>query len=789
MTEDRRVRPLLLAGLLVVLLAPAELVQAQALRFVVPRVFPIGGNPADVVAAHLDGDDHLDLVVTNYDQASISVLRGDGTGDFSPLDDQPASIAPTQMACADFDGDEVLDLVISETESDAVHFHRGRGDASFENPVTVRSAHDPAGVVAAFMNDDAILDVVVSQASEAGGGVDILLGNGDGSFEFDEKRGRRLSGESHGIGVGDFDGDGNLDVAATTLNTGADDAVGILLGDGAGGLGRVTSFVTGSGPYALAVGDLDGDDRLDVLVADGDDGTLSFMKGDGAGMLERAGVTPVGIAPATLDLFDVDGNELADAVTANTISGDASVVPGRGAAGFGRPRHFAAPLRPFAATAGDFDEDGRLDIVVVSQSDRGSAAYVLLQHDDGFEAIESVAPEVRSPRVASGDVDGDGRPDLVVGDQGTGRAMVLPSLGRRGFGAPIAVVNGFDGGPMTLADVDGDGRLDLIASTRAPSVSVAFGLPSGGFSTPMATELPGTSIGLEVGDFDRDGHLDVASVSTMPAAVTVLFAGAGRAFSATRTIEIEGSPSRLAAGDFDVDGATDLAVGNGTRAELTLLLTRPGRTFETSVPDFLVASAFIASGDFDADGADDLVATGGLNAMIRVLLNDGRGNFTDGPSVSAGGFVSAIALRDLTGDSLPDVMVTLQNASTVGVAVNSDGESLASPVELTVGFHPSGAFGADFDADGRYDLAVHGDGTWVVTNAGEAAAPRGDGNGDGNRTAADVVALFAELNDGRRQPAERARAGTFASSIGLDANGDGIVDPLDAPVLVRRLFS
>jgi hypothetical protein len=174
--------------------------------------------------------------------------------------------------------------------------------------------------------------------------------------------------------------------------------------------------------------------------------------------------------------------------------------------------------------------------------------------------------------------------------------------------------------------------------------------------------------------------------------------------------------------------------------------------------------------------------------MIRVLLNDGHGVFREGPSVFAGGFVSAIALRDLTGDSRPDVMVTLQNASSVAVVVNQDGESLGSPTELTVGFHPSGTFGADFDGDGRYDLAVHGDGTWVITNLGNAAAERGDGNGDGSRTAADVVALYAELNDSRRQPAENAAAGSVASSVGLDANGDGTVDVLDAPVLVRGLF-
>jgi hypothetical protein len=71
-------------------------------------------------------------------------------------------------------------------------------------------------------------------------------------------------------------------------------------------------------------------------------------------------------------------------------------VPGRGAAGFGRARHFAAPLRPYAATAGDCDESGLLDLIVAGQNSSGdSAVFVMLQRERGFEAIESVSPEAQ----------------------------------------------------------------------------------------------------------------------------------------------------------------------------------------------------------------------------------------------------------------------------------------------------------------------------------------------------------------------------------------------------------
>jgi hypothetical protein len=210
--------------------------------------------------------------------------------------------------------------------------------------------------------------------------------------------------------------------------------------------------------------------------------------------------------------------------------------------------------------------------------------------------------------------------------------------------------------------------------------------------------------------------------------------------------------------------------------------------FEIVVPDIAVAAAFVAAGDLDADGDDDLAATGGVNSSIQILRNDGGGTFAKGQTLSAGGFASSLSLRDLTGDSLPDVIVTLQTTATLEVAVNQGNLSLASPIPYLVGVRPSATIGVDFDADGRYDIATEGDGSWVITNASDLRIPRGDGNGDGGRSAADAVAIMRELGEKRRQTAERVTAGAVTSAVGLDANGDGYVDSFDVAVLLRRLF-
>ena len=78
---------------------------------------------------------------------------------------------------------------------------------------------------------------------------------------------------------------------------------------------------------------------------------------------------------------------------------------------------------------------------------------------------------------------------------------------------------------------------------------------------------------------------------------------------------------------------------------------------------------------------------------------------------------------------------------------------------------------------------------WVITNASDLRILRGDGNGDGRRSAADAVALMRELGEQRRQTAERVTSGTVISSVGLDANGDGYVDSFDVAILLRRIFA
>src|SRR6185295_19908601 len=104
--------------------------------------------------------------------------------------------SPTQIAIGDLNNDTKVDLAISETESDTVTTVLGNGDGTFKEPVHQPCGHDSQGVATAFMDADDKLDLVVSLSAEGGGHVDVLHGNGDGTFVYDADGGRNLSAGS-----------------------------------------------------------------------------------------------------------------------------------------------------------------------------------------------------------------------------------------------------------------------------------------------------------------------------------------------------------------------------------------------------------------------------------------------------------------------------------------------------------------------------------------------------------------------------------------------------------------
>jgi hypothetical protein len=327
--------------------------------------------------------------------------------------------------------------------------------------------------------------------------------------------------------VGDFNDDGHVDLAIANDDDGS---VSVLLGSGSGTFDVGANLPGGDGPAAIAAADLNGDGRLDIVVAhsgvtdsgSGPDDIVVFLaQGDGT---FRRLTRPAGVNPQAIALGDFNGDQKPDLATAN--DGDhVSVFVGKGDGTFADPVNSPTGA-PFSSgiSVADFNGDGKLDLTTAnSLVGRGRSARsvsVLLGRGDGtFDAplVSTVGgAQPISPMV--GDLNGDGAPDVATpnGDPST-EVSVLLGLGDGHLGPSIEYQTGADPHSLVLADLDWDGHLDIATWNDGVGggpvnrgVSVLFGKGDGTFEPSVNFALANEAgVVRAAADLDGDGKLDL----------------------------------------------------------------------------------------------------------------------------------------------------------------------------------------------------------------------------------------------------------------------------------------
>jgi hypothetical protein len=334
------------------------------------------------VTGDLNGDGKADLAVAVGGTSALSVLLGDGRGGFSPAPGSPLPVgsAPHLVEIGDLDRDGDPDLVATGHDSHGVFVWLGDGTGRFR--------------------------------SAAGSPYPALAGG---------------KPHNHGLALGDLDRDGDLDVATTDDEA---HAVAVLLGDGRGGFRPAprSPIRVGRQPYPPALGDLNGDGRLDVVTPDVESGTLSVLLGDGGGGFGAASGSPIRVTtrPYSVALGDLDGDGRLDAVATHDDCSLVTILLGDGRGGFRAAA--GSPLdvgrRAWKAVIHDLDRDGRSDVVL------GAGDGVIVMLGDGRGGLAS-APGSPLPAgrgawsVAVGDLDGDGQADVATADVESGTLSVL----------------------------------------------------------------------------------------------------------------------------------------------------------------------------------------------------------------------------------------------------------------------------------------------------------------------------------------------------------------------------
>ena len=542
-------------------------VSAKSVDFGTASDLTTGTGATSVVLGDFNGDGRLDLAVANPGSNTVSVLLdtttpGATTATFTPKTDLTAGAAPSGVATADFNGDGRPDLAVTNLN---------------------------ANTVSIFLNTTAPGATTPSFAPK----VDFATG---------------LS--PRGITIADVNGDGRPDLA---IANSAADSVSILLDSTAPGATTPTftpqvAFGTGATPIIVALGDLNGDGKPDLAVADNSTNTVSVLfdatvTGSMTAVFSAKTDFTVGTTVVSVAIADVNGDGRPDLATANDSSSTVSILlnttaPGSATPSFAANTDFPTGPNPLAVAFGDFDGDGRPDLAVADLTSPNKISILLNSTAPGsttasFTAKTDFVAGTNPIGIAIGDVNGDGKPDLAVANEGSNNVSVL--LDATAFSRPIAfgtrtdVAAGGGASAVQVADVNGDGLLDVaVANTADNTVSIFVGTTAPGASTPSfasRVDFPtaATPVSRVIADFNGDGKPDLATASdgtsnvisvlldtTAPGATTPTF-------TAKQDFATGVQPTSLHAIDLDGDGRLDLVVVDTQDNTVSILLNTTPR--------------------------------------------------------------------------------------------------------------------------------------------------------------------------------------------------------------------
>ena len=594
--------------------------------------------PVAVIAGDFNKDGKLDLATANQHDNDVSILLGNGDGSFQLAVSYSVGTSPSSVTEGDFNRDGNLDLAATNHDSNNVSILLGNGDGSFQAAVNYSTGTGPASVATGDFNQDGKLDLLI--ANQAENTVSLLRGNGDGTFRPTVKLQTGGKKNPQSIAVGDFNNDGKQDFAVANYT--GEGTVSVLLGSGNGSFNTAVNYLpAGIGPVAVAVGDANGDHKLDLITTDEKSQTLSVMLGfgDGTFAAETNYLTPgVSVAMASGD-FNLDGNP--DLVVTNQNSQNVSVLLGKNDGTFKNAANYPAGVGPYFVTVADFNRDGKPDLAVsdFGRGNKGHTVGILLGNGDGtFQAPVPYQTDVFPRYTAVADFNGDGNLDLAItANQGlsTGDFVdILLGNGDGTFQPRMKYLGGRYLGGVAAGDFEGDGKVDLaVVDTEitSQSVDILRGNGDGTFQAPVPYRFDGQAYGpIVVADFNHDGKLDLAvtvqdTLLSFPDYVAVLLGNGDGTFQEPSSRYPTGgvNASDLVFGDFNGDGNLDFAVPTTQTKTVSILLGNGDGTFQAPSDYSAGFSPFgLAVGDFNHDGLPDIGFTQYLG-QVNIMLNTG----------------------------------------------------------------------------------------------------------------------------------------------------------------------
>jgi len=528
----------------------------------------VGNGASSIAVGDFNGDLNQDLAVANLHSNTLSLLFGDGSGGFGPYSTVvvgPIWAGPASVTAGDFNQDGWSDLASSNVAG-TVSVLLGEGMGDFSWPVVYAAGYAPWVIDTADINGDSKPDLVV--ANREADTVLIYLGDGAGAF-LPMTAGYGVGRAPTSLVVTDLNGDGAADVATANGDYENDTPgdVSILLGDGSGGFpGAARSYRTGWGSSALAIGDLNGDRNPDLVAANPGTKDVSVLLGAGGGMFQPTVNYPVNGYVHDVEIGDFDNDGDADLAAANySDAGMVAVLLNVGDGTFGPATYYVSIQFPDSLAVEDFNEDGNKDLFVLSWD---GAAAILLGNGNGGFTLGGIygTGGYGGAAVAAADFNADGNADVVVANHSTSNVSIGLGNGSGGFASAALYPAGPGPHAIAVGDFNGDGKEDLVVGNSMPNetppglVTILLGNGTGAFGAPVSYLTGDMTASVAVADFNGDGRQDVAAGNFSSHGVSILSGVGSGALLPAVNLTVGAAPSSLVVGDFDADGKSDLAV-------------------------------------------------------------------------------------------------------------------------------------------------------------------------------------------------------------------------------------
>ncbi len=651
---------------------------------------------------------------------------------------------PIDLDVGDVDGDLLDDVVVVNYEDSTLMVMKNNGDKTFTKSRTFEVGQAPIRIELVHLNKDDHIDALV--LSEDSRDLRVMINDHIGGFM---KRGEPfgLPTLPSDLQIIDIEGDGDMDVIISTIN---DHNISLYVNDGNGDLVMEKKILTDGNPTRMAIADMDNDGLDDIVVSNRRDldetiyslekerevrwfNSVSFLHNNGdlsfSKMVDDVR-TQKGIS--SIALGDLNGDGYRDVAMSNLGYHNMTLILSNGTGDYQRGSSFELDvidyesMDPIEVMIEDLDMDGDLDVWALTRS----ADSILFYPNDGTGSLQPFIQSFIGVNPTSFDMmdfDGDGDLDIITSDwkawekkfHGNGTISVLENMRDGVFRTYRQYPTGNSPRGVFARDIDLDGDIDISSANYFGStVSVLANNGNGRFK--LDHEYP---IGLEpyavvLEDFDSDGYVDGASADEANFRIVLLRSDKDGGFTTERFLyDIGAYPFSLRTTDIDGDGDIDMYTSNYFQNSTTLLMNDGSGDFETMfretitvyLGDNMPYDSLIE--DINGDGMKDLITVNRGNSLdpsdtISVMINDGTYSFTDMVEYKVGTEPASAIFLDLDNDGDLDIGTANVGDDTFTTLINDGSGAFSLGGTYPTGDRPQYINTMDIDSDGWLDIIV-----------------------------------------------------------------------------------